>query len=219
MDLLKIGDIVPDFEARTTGGDIRFYDWMVDGWAVVLAFPDAVTEDDIDALRAIEALERDFTAIRCKVIGCVTGSGNSGAGDYDAGDFDAWTGRFQEYMGYLPPFPIFRPSDRVLAVLVSDDGPSQSETRTLVVVGPDKRVKLVIAIPVVTASMFGEILRLIESLQYAAERRSGSPGCGPDDIIVLPCAPANEDTGRDERWKCRPLNGHRKELRPRKRCG
>lgn len=211
---------MPDFEARTTGGEIRFYDWMADGWAVVLAFPDVATEDDIDVLRAIEALERDFAAIRCKVIGCVAGSGaDFETGDFEARAFQAWIGRFREYLGYLPPFPIFRRSDRVLAVLRSDDGPSQEETRTLVVVGPDKRVKLVIAIPVVTASMFGEILRLIESLQYAAERRSGKPGCGPDDVIVLPCAPANKDAGREGRSKCRPVNGRRRDLLRRKRCG
>jgi hypothetical protein len=98
-------------------------------------------------------------------------------------------------------------------------GSPVSDTRTLVVVGPDRRVKLVIAIPVVTASMFGEILRLIESLQYAAERRSGKPGYDTDDVIVLPCAPVNEDTGRDGRSKCRPLNGRCKNLSPRKRCG
>lgn len=215
MGLLKIGDIAPDFEARTTGGDIRFYDWIADGWAVMLAFPEAATEDDIDALRAIEALEADFTAIGCKVIGCVTGSEE----EAENSDFDSWAGRIRESLGKLPPFPIARQAEPGLSVLQSADGTSALDTRTLVVVGPDKRVKLVIAIPVVTASMFGEILRLIESLQYAAERRHASPGCDADDVIVLPCAPVNEDTDRDGRSECGPVNGRRKNLPPRKRCG
>lgn len=215
MGLLKIGDIAPDFEARTTGGDIRFYDWMADGWAVMLAFPEAATEDDIDALRAIEALEADFTAIGCKVIGCVAGSDE----EAENSDFDSWAGRIQETLGQLPPFPIIRQAEPGLSMLRPAAGSPVSDTRTLVVVGPDRRVKLVIAIPVVTASMFGEILRLIESLQYAAERRSGKPGYDTDDVIVLPCAPVNEDTGRDGRSKCRPLNGRCKNLSPRKRCG
>jgi alkyl hydroperoxide reductase subunit AhpC len=220
MGLSKIGDTAPDFEARTTLGTIRFYDWMEDGWAVILAFPEAATKDDIDALHAIEALEADFAAIGCKVIGCITGSRKaSESRDSEAGDFEAWAGQVQDRLGRLPPFPIIRQADPDLSVLRSAGGPSGAHTRTLVVVGPDKRVKLVISIPVVTASMFGEILRLIESLQYAAERRGAKPGCGPDDVIVLPCGPANEDSDRGEGSKCRLLNGRRKDLRPRKRCG
>lgn len=215
MDLLKIGDFVPDFEARSTRGEFRFYDWMADGWAVVLAFPETTTDDDIDALRAIEALEPDFRAIGCKVVGCIAvpeeESGNS--------DFDAWAGRIQKAMGELPPFPIVRQAGSDLSVFQPADGSSDLDARTLVVVGADKRVKLVIAIPVVTASMFGEILRLIESLQYAADRRHAKPGYGADDVIVLPCAPANEDSNRGKGQKCRPLNGRRKNLSPRKRCG
>ena len=176
MGILQIGDRAPDFRARSTSGDIRFHDWLGDGWALMLAYPEMMTADCVEEFRAVEDLQEDFAAIGCKIIGCLS--------DCDR-DFEVWTGRISKCLGRLPRFPVVHMADLDSSGLPVSDRCSQDASRTLIVVGPDKRVKLMVAYSMVTASMFGEILRLIESLEGADERRlaarnrGGFPVCGP----------------------------------------
>jgi alkyl hydroperoxide reductase subunit AhpC len=109
-------------------------------------------------------------------------------------------------------------ADSDSARLPAPVGCSKDASRTLIVVAPDRRVKLMVAYSMVTASMFGEILRLIESLQDAGERRSAKPGRGGDNLVVLPDATENIDVDRAGLPECGPYNGQRKELQRRNHC-
>jgi alkyl hydroperoxide reductase subunit AhpC len=209
VGILQIGDRAPDFRAQSTSGDIRFYDWLGNGWALMLAYPDMMTAECVEEFRAIEELHADFAAIGCKIIGCIT--------DCD-GDFEAWAGRISKCLGRLPRFPVVHMADSDSARLPAPVGCSKDASRKLIVVAPDRRVKLMVAYSMVTASMFGEILRLIESLQDAGERRSAKPGRGGDNLVVLPDATENIDVDRAGLPECGPYNGQRKELQRRNHC-
>lgn len=209
MGILQVGDRAPDFRARSTGGEIGFHDWLGDGWALMLAYPDMMTADCVEEFCAIEELQADFLAIGCKIIGCIT--------DCD-GDFEAWSGRISNCLGRLPRFPVVHMADPDSSGLPASDGCSKNASRKLIVIGPDKRVKLMVAYSMVTVSMFGEILRLIESLQGAGERRLAEPGRGRDNLIVLPGAAENTKVDRAGLPECGPFNGQRKELQRCNHC-
>lgn len=209
VGILQIGDRAPDFQARSTSGDISFYDWLGDGWAVMLSYRETMMADCVEEFRAIETLQADFAAIGCKTIGCIV---------EDAGDFDTWSGRLQKSMGRLPQFPVVHLADRDGFALHASGGCSRDASRKLVVIGPDKRIKLVVAYSLVTASMFGEIVRLIESLQYAGERRRSKPESDRDNLIVLPAASGKDKAGRGGIPECGPVNGRRKDAQQRNHC-
>lgn len=209
VGILQIGDRAPDFRAQSTSGEIRFHDWLGGGWALMLAYPEMMTTECVEEFRAVEDLQEDFAAIGCKIIGCLS--------DCD-GDFEAWTGRISKCLGRLPRFPVVHMADSNSSVLPATNGCSKEASRTLIVVGPDKRVKLMVAYSMVTASMFGEILRLIESLQGSDDRRLSAPGCGRDNLIVLPDAARNTKTDGDGFPECGPINRQPADLTQRNHC-
>jgi len=127
MGNLQVGDMVPDFEARSTSGTIRFYDWLGGGWAVMLAYPETITADGATELRAIEALQAEFAAIGCKVIALVADA---------ADDFEAWSGQISDTLGQLPSFPIVSHVDAGGSALHGKIDRSAA-ARTLFVVGAD----------------------------------------------------------------------------------
>jgi len=209
MGILQIGDRAPDFQARSTSGDIRFHGWLGNGWALMLAYPEMMTADCVEEFRAVEDLQEDFSAIGCKIIGCLS--------DCD-GDLETWTGRISKCLGRLPRFPVVHMADSDLSGLPAWNGCSKDASRTLIVVGPDKRVKLMVAYSMVTASMFGEILRLIESLQGAGQRGLSEPDRGRDTVIVLPDAARNPKTDRGGFPECGPINRQPADLTQRNHC-
>jgi len=156
---LQIGEMAPDFAAQTTLGDIRFYDWMGDSWAVMLTYPKDFTPVCAAEIRIVETLAADFESRGCKFVGlCV-----------DAlHDMDGWSAGISAAVGQPPHFPLVGDPDLRVATLydaVPKNARDARTMRSLMVIGPDKRVKLVVAYPMATPSIFSEVLRLIESLQ------------------------------------------------------
>ena len=156
---LQIGEMAPDFAANSTQGKIRFYEWMGDSWVVLLTHRKEFTPVCAAELRIVEELQADFENRGCKFIGlCVEAIDN----------INGWSAHISAAVGQLPHFPVVGDPDRRVATLydvVPKNARDAQAMRSLIVIGPHKRVKLVVAYPMATPAIFGEVLRLIESLQ------------------------------------------------------
>ena len=187
---LAIGEDAPDFEVETTEGRIRFHDWLGSSWGVLFSHPKDFTPVCTTELGAVAKLKPEFDRRDVKVIGL----------SVDPVDrHDAWAQDIRETQGHAPNFPVI--GDTELAVsklygMLPADAGTTSEGRTAVnnqtvrnvyVVGPDKKIKLVISYPMTTGRNFDEVLRVIDSLQLTARHKVATPADwknGEDVIIV-----------------------------------
>jgi alkyl hydroperoxide reductase subunit AhpC len=187
---LRIGDIAPDFEAQTTAGPIRFHEWLGDSWGILFSHPKDFTPVCTTELGYMAKLKPEFDKRNVKVIGLSVDA---------VGDHERWANDIRETQGYAPNYPIIGDSDYQVAKLydmlpasVSGDPskrtPADNQTvRTVFVVGPDKRVKLMLAYPMTTGRNFDEVLRVIDSMQLTAKHRVATPvnwKYGEDVIIA-----------------------------------
>ncbi len=175
---LQLGQLAPDFEADTTQGRIKFHDWIGDSWAVLFSHPKDFTPVCTTELGYMAKLKPEFDARNVKVIGL----------SVDPTDKHAkWAEDIKETQGHAPNFPMI--GDPTLAVsklygmLPAEAGEScegrtaadNMTVRNVFVVGPDKKVKLIIAYPMTTGRNFDEVLRVIDSLQLTAKHRVATP--------------------------------------------
>ena len=161
---LRIGDTAPDFEADTTQGRIRFHEWIGDSWAVLFSHPKA-------------KLKPEFDRRGVKIIGLSVDN---------TSDHDAWAQDIEDTQGARPNYPIIG-DDRfevsklygMLPASTSGDPkrtPADNQTvRNVFVIGPDKKIKLVLVYPMTTGRNFDEVLRVIDSLQLTAKHRVATP--------------------------------------------
>jgi len=197
---LQIGEIAPDFAAQSTHGKISFYDWMGESWVVLLAYPREFTPACAAELRTIERLQPAFESRGCKIIGL-------GVDPVD--DLDIWFADIEKSSGQAPVYPLVGSGDLRVAKLYDLIPQDDSEARTMrrmTVIGRDRRVKLVVAYPMVTDAIFDEILQMIASLQDTAPE-SGTKGLGlrsrshrehQDDCPTFTsAAPERTDQGED----------------------
>ena len=176
--MLKIGDVAPDFEAQTTEGPIRFHDWIGDSWAVLFSHPKDFTPVCTTELGYMAKLKPEFDKRHTKIIGL----------SVDPVDRHAsWSKDIKETQGYAPNYPMI--GDTTLAISkmygmlpASTEGtydgrtPADNHTvRNVFVIGPDKRVKLIIVYPMTTGRNFDEVLRVIDSLQLTAKHKVSTP--------------------------------------------
>jgi alkyl hydroperoxide reductase subunit AhpC len=175
---LTIGDTAPDFEAETTEGRIRFHDWIGDSWAVVFSHPKDFTPVCTTELGYMAKIKPEFDARNVKVIGLSVDT---------TSDHEGWAKDIEETQGHAPNYPIIADSDfeisKLYGMLPADAGAtSEGRTamdnmtvRTVYVIGPDKKIKLMISYPMTTGRNFDEVLRVIDSLQLTAKHRVATP--------------------------------------------
>jgi alkyl hydroperoxide reductase subunit AhpC len=175
---LSIGDTAPDFEAQTTEGPINFHDWVGDSWAVMFSHPKDFTPVCTTELGYMAKIKPEFDKRNVKVIGLSVDPTDSHAG---------WAKDIEETQGYAPNYPIIGDADfnvsklyGMLGADVSGDpgdrtAADNQTVRNVFVVGPDKKVKLILVYPMTTGRNFDEVLRVIDSLQLTAKHRVSTP--------------------------------------------
>ena len=185
---LHIGDDAPDFEAESTEGRIRFHDWLGDSWAVLFSHPKDFTPVCTTELGAFSAAKAEFDKRNAKVIAVSVDGIESHRG---------WIPDINETQGTTVNFPIIADPDRKVADLYGMIHPNASDTatvRSVFIIGPDKKVKLTITYPASTGRNFGEVLRVIDSLQLTANYSVATPADWRDGepVIIVP-AVSDED--------------------------
>ena len=179
---LQLGDAVPDFEAETTEGKIRFHEWLGDSWGVFFSHPKDFTPVCTTELGEVARLKPQFEERGVKVIGLSVDP---------IDDHHAWAGDIAETQGHALNFPMIADPDRRIAELYGMIHPKASDTltvRSVFVIGPDKKLKLSLTYPASTGRNFEEILRTIDSLQLTAKHSVATPvnWRQGEDVIIVP---------------------------------
>lgn len=194
---LKIGDTAPDFHAQTTEGEIDFHDWIGDSWAVMFSHPKDFTPVCTTELGSMAKLKPEFDRRGVKVIGLSVDPTEQHL---------AWAKDIEETQGMAPNYPLIGDSDYTVAKLygmlpadVSGDPaartPADNQTvRNVFVIGPDKKVKLVLVYPMTTGRNFDELLRVIDSLQLTATHKVATPsGWKQGDDVIIAGSVSNDE--------------------------
>jgi alkyl hydroperoxide reductase subunit AhpC len=175
---LKIGDTAPDFMADTTEGRIKFHDWVGDSWAVLFSHPKDFTPVCTTELGYMAKLKPEFDKRNTKIIGLSVDP---------VDDHARWANDIKETQGHAPNYPMIGDSDLNVAKLyemlpASTEGTSKGRTpndnmtvRNVFVIGPDKKIKLVLVYPMSTGRNFDEVLRVLDSLQLTAKHKVSTP--------------------------------------------
>jgi alkyl hydroperoxide reductase subunit AhpC len=186
---LSLGSTAPDFEAETTQGKIAFHEWIGDSWAVLFSHPKDFTPVCTTELGYMARIQPEFERRNVKVIGL----------SVDPVDkHEKWADDIEETQGARPTYPIIADADfnvsklyEMLPASTSGDPaqrtPADNQTvRNVFVVGPDKKVKLILVYPMTTGRNFDEVLRVIDSLQLTAKHRVSTPANWKqgDDVII-----------------------------------
>jgi alkyl hydroperoxide reductase subunit AhpC len=186
---LQIGDTAPDFQADTTEGPISFHDWIGDSWAVLFSHPRAFTPVCTTELGYMANLKPEFDKRNTKIIGLSVDP---------VENHEKWAQDIADTQGTAPNYPLIGDSDfnvsKLYGMLPADVGgdptertPAQNATvRNVFVIGPDKKVKLILVYPMTTGRNFDEVLRVIDSLQLTADHQVATPVNWQrgDDVII-----------------------------------
>jgi thioredoxin-dependent peroxiredoxin len=175
---LQLGDLAPDFEADTTEGRISFYDWMGDSWAVLFSHPKDFTPVCTTELGYMAKIKPEFDRRGVKIIGLSVDP---------VDEHQRWADDIKETQGVAPNYPVIGDSDFAVSKLygmlpaaTSGDPakrtPADNQTvRNVFVVGPDRKIKLVLVYPMTTGRNFDEVLRVVDSLQLTANHKVATP--------------------------------------------
>ena len=204
---LQLGQIAPDFEADTTEGRIKFHDWIGESWAVLFSHPKDFTPVCTTELGYMAKLQPEFARRNTKVIGL----------SVDPTDRHAsWAKDIEETQGYAPNYPMIGDTDlkvsKLYGMLPYEAGEScegrtavdNLTVRTVFIIGPDKKVKLLFAYPMTTGRNFDEVLRVLDSLQLTAKHRVATPvnwHQGEDVIIAGAVSDDEAKTIYPNGWK------------------
>ena len=194
---IRIGDDVPDFSAETTEGTINFHDWVGDGWAVLFSHPKDFTPVCTTELGYMAGLKPEFDKRNCKVIGLSVDS---------VEDHKAWSKDIEETQGHRVNYPMIGDTELAVAKLFDMIHPNASgkakertavdnaTVRSVFVIGPDKKVKLMISYPMSTGRNFDEVLRVLDSCQLTAKHKVATPvnWNQGDDVIIVPAVSNDE---------------------------
>ena len=194
---LRINQTAPDFTAETTKGTIRFHDWIGDSWAVLFSHPKNFTPVCTTELGAMAGLQGEFARRNVKVIGISVDPVDSHA---------KWKDDIKVATGYEVDYPLIGDKDLKVAKLydmLPEDAGNSSEGRTpadnatvrsVYVIGPDKKIKLILTYPMTTGRNFDEILRTIDSIQLTARHQVATPANWKQgDDVIITAAVSNED--------------------------
>ena len=197
MDL-KIGDEAPNFDANTTVGKINFHDWLGDDWGVLMSHPADFTPVCTTEIGRVANLKEDFSKRNVKVLVLSVGT-KPGLTPLES--HTEWIKDVNETQGASVDFPLIEDPDKEIANSYGMIHPNASDTltvRSVFIIGPDKKVKLVISYPASTGRNFVEILRVIDSLQLTAEYQVATPVDWKhgEDCIVVPAVPTEDIPGK-----------------------
>ena len=197
---LHIGNIAPDFEADTTDGRISFHDWIGDSWAVLFSHPKDFTPICTTELGYMAKIKPDFDSRGVKIIGLSVDPLDKHA---------AWSADIEETQGYAPNYPMIADVDfnvsqlyGMLGADVSGDPADRTAAdnqtvRNVFVIGPDKKVKLILVYPMTTGRNFDEVLRVIDSLQLTAKHKVSTPvNWQPGEDVVI-AGSVSDDQARE----------------------
>jgi thioredoxin-dependent peroxiredoxin len=207
---LQLGDTAPDFEAETTEGRIKFHDWIGDSWAVLFSHPKAFTPVCTTELGYMASIEPEFAKRGVKILGLSVDSLEKQEG---------WADDIADTQGTAPNYPIVADTDLSISKAygmlpaeasgdTDDRTPADNQTvRNVFVIGPDKKVKLILVYPMTTGRNFDEVLRVIDSLQLTANNKVSTPAQWKqgDDVIIA---------GSVDNEKAKELFGEWEEPRP-----
>lgn len=193
---LRINDVAPDFTAETTHGTIRFHEWIGDGWAMLFSHPKDFTPVCTTELGYMASIEPEFRKRNCKIIGLSVDP---------VASHSKWADDIEETQGHRPAYPMI--GDPTLAVaklydmLPADAGDScdgrtaadNATVRTVFLIGPDKKIKLMLVYPMTTGRNFDEVLRALDSIQLTARHTVATPvNWRPGEDIIIPPAVSDE---------------------------
>jgi alkyl hydroperoxide reductase subunit AhpC len=194
---LQLNDVAPDFEAQTTEGRIRFHSWLGDSWGVLFSHPKNFTPICTTELGYLAKLKPEFDKRDVKIMGLSVDP---------VEDHKRWADDIRETQGMAPNYPLIGDSDlavsKLYGMLPADTaGTSQGRTaatnqtvRNVFVIGPDKKVKLVIVYPMTTGRNFDEVLRVIDSLQLTATYKVSTPvNWKPGEDVVIAGSVSDDD--------------------------
>jgi len=197
---LSLGDTAPDFEAKTTRGTIKFHDWIGDSWAVLFSHPKDFTPVCTTELGYMARIQPEFERRGVKIIGL----------SVDPVDkHDEWAKDIEETQGARPEYPIIGDSDfnvsklyGMLPASTSGDPaqrtPADNQTvRNVFVIGPDKKVKLILVYPMSTGRNFDEVLRVVDALQLTASHPVSTPvNWKQGEDVIIATSVSDEDAGK-----------------------
>src|SRR5215469_4248132 len=197
---LRINDMAPDFEAETTCGRIRFHEFLGDSWCVLFSHPKDFTPICTTELGYLAGLEPEFAKRNCKIIGLSVDP---------VTDHGKWAADIEKAQGHKVGYPMIGDSNlnvaKLYAMLPADAGdtstgrtPANNATvRTVFVIGPDKKIKLMLMYPMSTGRNFDEVLRVLDSIQLTAKHPVSTPvNWKPGDDVILSPAVSNEDAAK-----------------------
>jgi thioredoxin-dependent peroxiredoxin len=194
---LRINDIAPDFTAETTQGTVHFHEWLGDGWGILFSHPKDFTPVCTTELGYMAGLEHEFAKRKTKIIGLSVDPVNK---------HGEWAKDIEETQGHKVNYPMIGDPDLKIAKLynmlpaevgTTSEGRTAADNltvRTVFVVGPDKRIKLMLSYPMSTGRNFDEIVRALDSMQLTAKHKVATPvnWKNGDDCIILPSVSAEE---------------------------
>ncbi len=204
---LQINDEAPDFEADTTEGRIRFHDWLGDSWGVLFSHPKDFTPVCTTELGYMANAKPEFDRRGVKIIGLSVDA---------ASDHERWAKDIEETQGTAPNYPIIADPDYKVAkaygmLPASTSGdpstrtPADNQTvRNVFVIGPDKKIKLILIYPMTTGRNFDEVLRVIDSLQLTANHKVATPvNWKPGEEVIIAGSVSNDEAKEryPEGWK------------------
>ncbi|MGB5098862.1 MAG: peroxiredoxin [Porticoccaceae bacterium] len=197
---LRINDTAPNFTAATTQGTIDFHNWIGDGWAILFSHPKDFTPVCTTELGYMAKLAPEFAKRNCKIIGL----------SVDPVDNHArWAKDIEETQGYAVNYPMIGDNDLAVAKLYNmlpadESGTAEGRTaatnatvRSVFIIGPDKKIKLMLTYPMTTGRNFDEILRVLDSMQLTAKYKVATPvnWQNGDDVIIVPSVSDEEAKG------------------------
>ena len=188
---LRINDVTPDFQAETTQGPISFHEWLGSSWCVLFSHPKDFTPVCTTELGYLAGLQAEFEKRNCKVLGLSVDA---------VTDHDKWSSDIEASQGYKVAYAMIGDSDlkvsKLYGMLPADSGDTcagrtaatNATVRTVFVIGPDKKIKLMLMYPMTTGRNFDEVLRVLDSMQLTAKHQVATPVNWKqgDDVIIVP---------------------------------
>ena len=194
---LRINDEAPNFTAETTQGPINFHEWIGDGWAILFSHPKDFTPVCTTELGYMAGLQPEFTKRKAKIIGLSVDP---------VENHERWSKDIEETQGHKPNYPMIGDEDLKVAKLYNmlpadEAGTSEGRTaannatvRTVFVIGPDKKIKLMLVYPMSTGRNFDEVLRVLDSIQLTAKHQVATPvNWKPGGDVIIPANISDEE--------------------------
>jgi len=194
---LQLGDTAPDFEAQSTEGPIKFHEWIGDSWAVLFSHPKDFTPICTTELGYMASIQPEFDRRGVKVIGLSVDSLDR---------HSDWVNDIEETQGHAPNYPIISDDDftvsKLYGMLPADTSgdsaprtPADNQTvRNVYIIGPDKKIKLILIYPMTTGRNFDEVLRVLDSLQLTAKHKVATPvNWKNGDNVIIAGSVSNDD--------------------------